>query len=132
MHVEILVAALVLVVAVLVAADFFRRTGDGPHEHVERPAQDAGRQAFPAPRAGATALPFQHAADGRPPPDTGQALPRPGSHSVQRAWLVRTRLSLLAVASAAAAALATAGVLRAAGVLRSAAYHSDVSSVRDG
>jgi signal transduction histidine kinase len=118
MHAEILVAALVLVVAVLVAADFFRRTGDSPHEHVDRPAQDAGRQVF--------------AADGRRAPDTGQALPRPGSHGVQTAWLVRTRLSLLAVASAAAAALATAGVLRAAGALRSAAYHSNVSSVRDG
>jgi len=110
MHVEILVAALVLVVAVLVVADFFRRTGDSPHEHAERPAQDAGRR----------------------PPDTGPAMPRPGSHGAQTPWLVRTRLSLLAVVSAAAAALATLGVSRAAGALRSASYHSDVSSVRDG
>ena len=69
MHVEILVAALVLVVAVLVIADFFRRTGDSPQEHMERPAPDAGRQLL--------------AADGRRAPDTGQAAPRPGAHSAQ-------------------------------------------------
>ena len=33
MHVEIVLAALVMVVAVLVAADFFRRTSDAPHEY---------------------------------------------------------------------------------------------------
>ena len=33
MHGEIVLAALVLVVAILVAADFFRRTSDAPHEH---------------------------------------------------------------------------------------------------
>src|SRR5882762_7970941 len=111
MHVEILVAALVLVVAVLVIADFFRRTGDGPHEHVERLAQDAGRQTFPAHR---NTGPGNTGQGNTGPGNTGQAPPRPGSHGVQAAWLVRTRLSLLAVASAAAAALATAGVLRAA------------------
>ena len=118
MHVEILVAALVLVVAVLVIADFFRRTGDSPQEHMERSAPDAGRQIL--------------AADGRRAPDTGQAAPRPGAHSAQTTWLVRTRLGLLAAVSAAAAVLATVGVSRAIGALRSASYHSNVSSVRDG
>ena len=33
MHGEIVLAALVLVVAILVAADFFRRTSDASHEH---------------------------------------------------------------------------------------------------
>ena len=33
MHGEIVLAALVLVVAILVAADFFRRTSDAPQEH---------------------------------------------------------------------------------------------------
>jgi signal transduction histidine kinase len=117
MHVEILVAALVLVVAVLVIADFFRRTGDSPQEHTERPAPDAGRQIL--------------AADGRRAPDTGPAAPRPGAHGAQTTWLVRTRLGLLAAVSAAAAALATVGVSRAIGALRSASYHSNVSSVRD-
>jgi hypothetical protein len=34
MHVEIVLAALVTVVAVLVAADFFRRTSDAPQEYL--------------------------------------------------------------------------------------------------
>ena len=56
MHGEIVLAALVLVVAILVAADFFRRTSDASHEHPagtepgnERgPAHDAGRETYPA------------------------------------------------------------------------------------
>ena len=55
MHGEIVLAALVLVVAILVAADFFRRTSDAPHEHPAGnepgPAHDAGRGDLPgAPR----------------------------------------------------------------------------------
>ena len=46
MHVEIVLAALVMVVAVLVAADFFRRTSAAPHEYPAGnnpgPALDAG------------------------------------------------------------------------------------------
>src|SRR5258707_12943183 len=56
MHGEIVLAALVLVVAVLVVADFFRRTSDAPHEspagNEQGPAHDAGRETYPAPRAG--------------------------------------------------------------------------------
>jgi hypothetical protein len=88
MHVEVVLAALVLVVAVLVAADFFRRTNDGPREYAEGQAPDAGREVFPASRAGsASSVP---------------SFARPN-------WLVRTRLCLLAVVSAAAAALAAGG-----------------------
>src|SRR4029077_8097034 len=60
MHVEIVLAALVMVVAVLVAADFFRRTSDAPHEYPAGnepgPALDAGREAYPASRVGSAAL----------------------------------------------------------------------------
>src|SRR5215467_14499497 len=68
MHVEIVLAALVMVVAVLVAADFFRRTSDAPHEYQagnpheyqagneQGPAHDAGTETYPASRAGSAAL----------------------------------------------------------------------------
>ena len=36
MHAEIFLAIMVLAVALLVAADFFRRASEGPHEHTER------------------------------------------------------------------------------------------------
>jgi len=134
MHAEIVLAALVLVVAVLVAADFFRRTSDGPHEYQEGPARDAGREIFPVPRAG-SATPYEPAApaaDGWPHADTGRATPRPDAPGARHNWLVRTRLCLLAVASAAAATLATAGVIRAAGAFQRASVHSHVSSMHDG
>ena len=54
MHAEIFLAIMVLAVALLVAADFFRRTSEGPHEHADRPAHDAGspgRGAFTPPRS---------------------------------------------------------------------------------
>ena len=50
----------------------------------------------------------------------------------QANWLVRTRLGLLAVVSAAAAALATAGFIRAAGAFRRASADANVSSMHDG
>jgi hypothetical protein len=60
MHVEIVLATLVMVVAVLVAADFFRRTSDAPHKYPAGndpgPALDAAREAYPASRAGSAAL----------------------------------------------------------------------------
>jgi signal transduction histidine kinase len=111
MHVEVVLAALVLVVAVLVAADFFRRTNDGPPEYAEGQAHDAGRETSPGPRAG-SAL-------------SVSSLARPN-------WLVRTRLCLLAVVSAAAAVLATGGFIRAAGAFQRASAHSHVSSMHDG
>jgi len=118
MHAEIVLAALVLVVAVLVAADFFRRTSDGPHEYREGPATPYE--------------PAAPAADGRPRADTGRATPRPDAPGARHNWLVRTRLCLLAVASAAAATLVTAGVIRAAGAFQRASVHSHVSSMHDG
>jgi signal transduction histidine kinase len=110
MHGEVVLAALVLVVAILIAADFFRRANDGPHEHAEGQAHDAGREIFPASREGSA------------PSDA--SLGRPN-------WLVGTRLCLLAAVSAAAAALATGGVIRAAGAFQRASAHSHISSMHD-
>src|SRR3984893_47309 len=70
MHGEIVLAALVLLVAILVAADFFRRTGAAPHEHPagNEPGNeqsldhDAGRDPAPARRAGSAPSPFPHEA----------------------------------------------------------------------
>src|SRR5437764_9354183 len=142
MHAEIFLAIMVLAVALLVAADFFRRTSEGPHEHAERPAHDAGRGDFTPPRsAGATvraAAPvtaFEPArtTPSRPPASSGGGrgtAPAKGRGGAKGGWLVRTRLSLLAAASALAAATATAGAIRAFGIIGGAAYHSDVSSIR--
>src|ERR1700753_3744500 len=53
MHVEVVLAALVLMVAMLVAVNYFRRNGDDPHEPAEGSAYDARREIFfPASRAG--------------------------------------------------------------------------------
>src|SRR5580704_14028459 len=76
MHGEIVLAALVLVVAILVAADFFRRTSDASHEHPagnepgnERgPAHDAGRETYPPRRAGSAASLLPHEAAVAAPP----------------------------------------------------------------
>ena len=170
MHGEIVLAALVLVVAVLVAADFFRRTSDAPHEYPagneQGPAHDAGRETYPASRAGsasplsslssyepaATAPPAGARPDRARPDaassdggrqdgarqdgarqDRGAGPPPPADPGGLRTnWLVRTRLCLLAVVSAAAAALATAGFIRAAGAFQRASADSNVSSMRDG
>jgi signal transduction histidine kinase len=152
MHAEIFLAIMVLVVALLVAADFFRRASEGPHEHAERPAYDAGRAAFTPPGAPGTSRPaaavtaFQPVGAGRaaaartspgtspsrPGPGTGGAVPVQGADGVKGRWLVRTRLSLVAAASALAAAAATASFIRVADVMQGASYHSDVSSIRDG
>jgi signal transduction histidine kinase len=67
MHVEIFLAVMVLAVALLVAADFFRRASEGPHEHGDRPVHDtgsAGRGAF---------TPSQNAGAGRAPGSAGSA-----------------------------------------------------------
>src|SRR6266704_1650874 len=148
MHGEIVLAAMVLVVAILVAADFFRRTSDASHEHPagnepgtdQRPAHDVGRETYPARRAGSAVSLLPHkAAVAAPPAGTRPDSARPDSARQDSArqdrsagtlapaadpggpqanWLVRTRLGLLAVVSAAAAALATAGFIRAAGAFR--------------
>jgi signal transduction histidine kinase len=179
MHAEIFLAIMVLAVALLVAADFFRRASEGPHEHTERPAYDAGRESSVPPRAsrGAPAVTaFQPARTGRPgsglsgsglsgtglsgtglsgsgpsgsglsgpgrtgpgagpsrrPPGRQGAAAAPGSPGAKGSWLVRTRLSLLAAASALAAAVATAGAIRAIDIVQGSSYHSNVSSIRDG
>jgi signal transduction histidine kinase len=151
MHGEIVLAALVLVVAVLVAADFFRRTSDAPHEYPagneQGPAHDVGRETYPASRAGSapplSSLSLYEPAVAAPPdgasPDgarqdrgagTSASSADPGGPRTN--WLVRTRLCLLAVVSAAAAALATAGFIRAVGAFQRASADSNVSSMRDG
>src|SRR5919204_2725560 len=160
MHVEFILAAMVLVVAMLVAADFFRRTSDSPQEYApqesaERPAHDAGRETSTAPRAGSApslsafeparaaqaaraSRPGQagQAADGRPYQDTVYrdtgAASRAAPRGAGKNWLVRARLSLLVLVSAAAAALATAGVLHAFDALHSDSFRSGVSSMREG
>src|SRR6185312_14650725 len=171
MHVEIVLAALVTVVAVLVAADFFRRTSDAPHEYPAGndpgPALDAGREAYPASRADSAALhssspPYVPAAEAPPAgarkngarqdgarqdgarqngagqdgarqaSGAGTPAPSPDPGGPRTNWLVRTRLCLLAVVSAAAAALATASFIRAVGAFQRASADSNVSSMRDG
>ena len=160
MHVEIVLAALVMVVAVLVAADFFRRTSDAPHEYPagnepgneQGPAHDAGTETYPASRVGSAAPhssspPHEPAAtapgavarqDGarqegaRQASGGGTPAPSPDSGGPRTNWLVRTRLCLLAVVSAAAAALATASFIRAVGAFQRASADSNVSSMRDG
>jgi signal transduction histidine kinase len=138
MHVEFILVILVLVVAILVAADFFRRTSDGSQEHTESPAPDAGRESSSAPRAGSapSLSPFEPGraalpAEGRPYLDTAEA-PRAAPRGDGRNWLVRARLSLLGLVSAAAAALATASVLHAVGALQGDSFRSGVSSMREG
>src|SRR5690348_9995204 len=95
MHVEIVLAALVMVVAVLVAADFFRRTSDAPHEfpagNEPGPALDADRETYPvsASRAGSasfhsSSLPYEPAAASPPatrtsPPAAGTSPPAAGT-----------------------------------------------------
>src|SRR5689334_5835258 len=162
MHVEIVLAALVMVVAVLVAADFFRRTSDAPHEfpagNEPGPALDADRETYPlsASRAGSasfhsSSLPYEPAAASPPaagtsppaagtsppaagtsPPATRTPGPSPDPGGPRTNWLVRTRLCLLAVVSAAAAALATASFIRAVSAFQRASADSNVSSMRDG
>src|SRR5262245_2879970 len=73
MHAEIFLAIMVLAVALLVAADFFRRTSEGPHEQAERPVHDAGPGAFTPSRsaaagsgAAAPVTAFEPARTGRP------------------------------------------------------------------
>src|SRR6266487_3915887 len=146
MHVEIVLAALVMVVAVLVAADFFRRTSDASHEaragNEQGPALDAGTETYPASRAGSaslhsSSLPYEPTAAppraaGTPPRAAGTSAPSPGPGGPRTNWLVRTRLCLLAVVCAAAAALATASFIRAIGAFQRASADSNVSSMHDG
>ena len=156
MHVEIVLATLVMVVAVLVAADFFRRTSDAPHEYAAGndpgPALDAAREAYPASRASSAALhssspPYEPAAEAPPAgarqdgpgqdgarqaSGVGTPVPSPDPGGPRTNWLVRTRLCLLAVVSAAAAALATGSFIRAVGAFQRASADSNVSSMRDG
>src|SRR6266487_902978 len=91
MHVEIVLAALVMVVAVLVAADFFRRTSDASHEYPagneQGPALDAGTETYPASRAGSaslhsSSLPYEPTAA---PPRAAGTPPRAAGTSRRRA-----------------------------------------------
>ena len=67
-----------------------------------------------------------------PPGRAGTPGPSPDPGGPRTNWLVRTRLCLLAVVSAAAAALATASFIRAVGAFQRASADSNVSSMRDG
>ena len=131
MPVEIFLAVLVLAVVILVGADFFRTASDGPHEPVGNLSYDAGQATFGEPRAVATAI-LPRQAGRRRHPEGGTATPGHSSGGVHPGWLVRTRLSLLAMVPAIAAVLVTVGVIRAADALRGASFHSSISSMRDG
>jgi signal transduction histidine kinase len=180
MHVEFILAAIVLVVAILVGADYFRRTGDNPQEYAPQeyapqeypgsPAHDTGRETATAPRAGSAPSPsaFEAAragpgADGRPHREARYHGPRyegpqyegpryqgtlgqstldqstldqstraAAPRGAGKTWLVRARLSLLALVPAAAAALVTVSILHALAALHGGSFHSGVSSMRDG
>jgi signal transduction histidine kinase len=152
MQVEIVLAALVLVIAALVAADLLRRTGDAPHEHTDRSAHAAKQEIFPASRARTTTFaqlaatggraalapgagPAEvrsPAADGRQPAEAEVAMPRQASPGAQKYWQVSIRLWLPAAISAVSAALVTIEAIRAASAFQSASFHSDISSMRDG
>jgi len=163
MHDEFILAVVVLMVAILVAADFFRRTSDSPQAYAPQEyipqgyagsqAHDPGRETSTASRAGSapSLSAFEPAragldaraglaADGRPYPDAlyqglgaaSRAAPRGAGKNAGKNLLVRARLSLLALVSAAAAAVVTACVLHASDALRGDSFHSGVSSMRDG
>src|SRR6516225_1929037 len=89
MHVEVVLAALVLVIAVLVAADFFRRAGDSPHGYPEGPAQNAGRDAFPAARPGSASSLSPVGPAGAESAGADPAGADPAAAD-RRPWLVRT------------------------------------------
>src|SRR5258707_4630286 len=120
MHGEIVLAALVLVVAILVAGDFFRRTSDAPHEYPagneprneQGPVHDAERETYPARRVGTAASLLAHEAAVAAPPagtrpdgagrgsarqtrarqdrDAGTAAASAAPGRAQADWLVRT------------------------------------------
>ena len=147
MPVEIFLAVLVLAVVILIGADFFRTASDSPHELVGDLSYDAGQATFGEPRAvGTPILPLParaggvgHQPPGGRPPSAGHhhsdgemMTPGHGAQGVHPGWLVRTRLSLLAMVPAIAAVLVTVGAIRAADALRGASFHSSISSMRDG
>ena len=130
MHAEIFLAIMVLAVVLLVAADFFRR------QRGRRTSTPGNRRLTPGGRpslstAPSTAFPWARPreppssppvparpAPGRPPASGRRGGITSGSTAPEKSWLVRTRLSLLAVAPAIAAASATASAIRAADTFR--------------
>ena len=76
--------------------------------------------------------PVRHRGGARQASGAGTPAPSPDPGGPRTNWLVRTRLCLLAVVSAAAAALATASFIRAVGAFQRASADSNVSSMRDG
>src|SRR5260370_15897550 len=132
MQVEILLAALVLVVAALVAVDLLRRTSDAPHEHADRPGHEAEREISPASHAGTGVFPYPAARRGRAAQGAGagHAGSRQGAPGVQKNWRVWTRLCLLAAISAVAPPLAAGGAPRRGGCLPGGPVPFRVSSPR--
>lgn len=131
MPVEIFLAVLVLAVVILIGADFFRTASDSPHELVGDLSYDAGQATFGEPRAVGTPILPRPAGRSRHP-EGRTATPGHGAQGIHPGWLVRTRLSLLAMVPAIAAVLVTVGAIRAADALRGASFHSSISSMRDG
>jgi signal transduction histidine kinase len=138
---EILVGALVVVVAVLVAVDFSRTKSEAPHGHADgsvaegRPVSTADTrggptEAFLAPGSGTGRRPDSGPPAAGPQPPPGLTAGHGGSRKL-RDWPVRSRLLLLAAVPAVAVAVAAFCVVRLVDVLQGTPIHSGTSSVRD-
>ncbi len=135
---EILVAALVVVVAVLVAVDFSKTKSEAPHGNVEgseaRPGAIADTRGGPPeaflPAGSDSGRYPDPSAARRPQPQAVRATEQDRSRKLKDRP-VRSRLLLMVVAPAVAVAVATFGVVRLVDVLRGTQIHSAVSPVRD-
>jgi signal transduction histidine kinase len=148
---EILVAALVVAVAILVAVDISRTKNDSPADHADGSVHDArpgiaadirrGRlDAFGDPAGTAMAAAGRDAESGRRPESIPPAGSRSradlppaakGSRRALKDWPVRSRLQLLVITVAVAVGVAAFCVVRLVDALRGTAIHSSTGSVRD-
>ncbi|HTX27760.1 MAG TPA: HAMP domain-containing protein [Streptosporangiaceae bacterium] len=150
MLVEILFAALVLVVAGLMVLDVARTPSENPLRSARdaEPAITGASRGIPATASfqesaapGMPAVPREPgparsaespSAPGRPPARTSPAAVRERSSRALKNWHVRSRLLLLAGIPTAAVAVVAFCVVRLIGAVDGTSIHSTVSSVRDG
>jgi signal transduction histidine kinase len=161
MPVELILFALVIIIAVLITADVLRAPDELQAEHADVPAYEPDRafagasQAFgeraftpqPAGTVASAAAPDagqrRHseatgpAAAGYPVQETFSAVQYPavqgkGPRGAVKNWSVRLRLFLLVIVPAVAAAIVVLSAVHMASSLRSTSFHSPISSVRDG
>jgi signal transduction histidine kinase len=146
---EILVGALVVVVAILVAVDISRTRNDSPHDHADSPVPGArpavaadvrrGRvDAFQDSAGTGTAAAARDAESARRADSTGRQQPRAGAPAATRGsrralkdWPVRSRLQLLVSIVIVAVGAAAFCIVRLVDALQGTAIHSSTSSVRD-